>query len=298
MSVFSSVKNAVEFGKASRVGLVARKYSPQILTGVGVTGVVVSAVLSSKATLKLEETIDKHNEDLRKVKKFATERTAEEYSSTDAQKDKAIIYTRMVVDIAKLYAVPVSVGLVSLGCIIGGQGIQYKRTVASVAAYESVKKSFEKYRERVVNELGLDKDTEFARNYTREEATEEGGKPTIHVDLSPNDTVAIFDRNNTNWKSSPEYNINFAQCQETFAQQRLDAKGHVFLNEVLADFNLPHTRAGAILGWVQSEDSPNVVDFGITDLQSANAHIFGAGEDEIDCVMLNFHGLEVIWDKI
>lgn len=298
MSVVSSVKNAVQFGKASRVGLVARKYSPQILTGVGVTGVVVSAVLSSKATLKLEETIDKHTEDLRKVKRFATERTAEEYSSTDAQKDKAIVYTRMVVDISKLYALPVSIGLVSLGCIIGGQGIQYKRTVASVAAFKSVEESFKRYRARVVEELGLDKDTEFAKNYTREEATEEGGLPTIHVNLDPNDTVAFFDRNNVNWKSSPEYNLNFVQCQETFAQQRLDHKGHVFLNEVLGDLNMPHTRAGAVLGWIQSEDSPNVVDFGIEDLQTGMAHVFGAGEDEVDAVMLNFHGLQIIWDKI
>lgn len=298
MSIISSVKGAAKVAKAGRVGLVVQKYSPQILTGVGVAGVVASAVFASKATLKLEETIDKHTEDLRKVKAFAHERTADEYSSTDAKKDMAIVYTRMVVDITKLYALPVSLGLVSLGCIIGGQGMQYKRTVASVAAYKSLEQTFNKYRSRVAEELGLDKDTEFARGYTVEEADEEGGLPTITLKMGAKDNVMFFDRNNINWKSSPEYNLMFARCQETFAQQRLDHRGHIFLNEVLDDFNLPRTSAGAVLGWVQSAEGNNKVDFGITDLQTGMAHVFGSGEDETDAIMLDFRGLEMVYGNI
>ena len=37
-----------------------KKYSPEILLGVGVVGVVGSAVLACKATLKVEEVLDEH----------------------------------------------------------------------------------------------------------------------------------------------------------------------------------------------------------------------------------------------
>lgn len=299
MSIITSVKGAVKVAKAGRAGLVAQKYAPQILTGVGVAGVVAAAVLSSKATLRLEEVVDKHRLDIDKVNSFAHERPADEYSSTDHKKDLAIVYTRMVVDITKLYALPVSLGLVSLGCIIGGQGLQYKRTVSSIAAYKSLEETVKKYRARVAEELGLEKEQDLYSGYSEAAEKDEDGKTVINLDpRKVGEQVFFFDRDNINWRPDPSYNLMYANCQETYAQQRLDGKGHIFLNEVLEGFGMKPVPEGQALGWIQTQDGVNKVDFGIKDCQTVNARIFGAGEDEMDCIILDFRGLTSIWDKI
>ena len=42
----------------SRTGLKISKYSPQILTAVGIAGLITAGVLAARNTLKLEETLD------------------------------------------------------------------------------------------------------------------------------------------------------------------------------------------------------------------------------------------------
>ena len=52
----SNIKNFIT-ANAGKSLLVGRKYSPEILTGVGVAGVVTAAVLACRATLKLFDVI-------------------------------------------------------------------------------------------------------------------------------------------------------------------------------------------------------------------------------------------------
>jgi hypothetical protein len=296
LPVFESIKNIKSVGRA---GAVASKYSPQILTGVGIGAVVVSTVLIAKATLKLEDVIDLHEERKAKVDEKKTTMTAEEYSSTHHKRDMTKVYLHTAKDLTKLYGLPVSLGVVGISCIIGGQGVQYKRTVGAVAAYKTLEESFDRYRARVVEEFGLDKDEEFRKSYTVKEETDENGETAITIEqLEERDYVFFYDKNNHNWKNTaPDYNLMFVKAQETYANQLLSTRGHVLLNDVLDSLGMDRTHEGAVVGWVLTNDAPNFIDFGIRDLQGKNSRVIGLHDEDAPSIMLDFNVQGVIWDK-
>ncbi|QFG09161.1 hypothetical protein PBI_SPORTO_53 [Arthrobacter phage Sporto] len=296
LSVFSSIKNINSVGRA---GAVAQKFSPQILTAVGVVGVVAAGVLAAKATLRLEDVVDVAKADMDAVNEKKSTLTAEEYSSAAHKRDVTKVYFKTAKNLGKLYGLPIFLGTVSISCIIGGQGIQYKRTVGAVAAYKTLEETFEKYRSRVVAEFGEEKDQEFRSSYKVHEETDAEGNitATLHGNFSDQDWTAVYDHNNPNWKNSPDYNLMFVKAQETYANQMLSARGHVLLNDVLDGLGMQRTHEGALVGWVLDKDGPNFIDFGITDLQNKQASYLGTDEELGDCILLDFNVQGIIWDK-
>ena len=81
-----------------------QKHSPEILSAVGVVGVVAGGVMACKATLKLNDILDDADNQLNLIKETAAdEKYAEQYSAEDAKKDTAIVYVQSGVRIIKLY---------------------------------------------------------------------------------------------------------------------------------------------------------------------------------------------------
>ncbi|QFG09346.1 hypothetical protein SEA_SLOOPYJOE_52 [Arthrobacter phage Sloopyjoe] len=296
LPVFESIKNIKTVGRA---GAVASKYSPQILTGVGIGAVVVSTVLVAKATLRLEDVVDKHEERVANVNEKKASMNADEYTSTHHKRDMTKVYFQTAGDLTKLYGLPVTLGVTGIACIVGGQGIQYKRTVGAVAAYKTLEESFDRYRARVVEEFGLDKDEEFRKTYTVQEETDAEGNTKVTVDkLEERDYVFFHNKDNPNWKNTaPDYNLMFVKAQETYANQLLSTRGHVLLNDVLDSLGLPRTHEGAVVGWVLTQEGPNFIDFGIRDLQGTHSRVLGLHDEEAPSIMLDFNVQGIIWDK-
>ena len=55
-------------GGAGRGGLIFKKYSPELLMGVGVVGVLVSAVMACKSTLKIDDIKTESESKLEKIR--------------------------------------------------------------------------------------------------------------------------------------------------------------------------------------------------------------------------------------
>ncbi|AXH44597.1 hypothetical protein SEA_MEDIUMFRY_51 [Arthrobacter phage MediumFry] len=304
MSFLSSVKHAGSVVKAGHAGLLAKKFAPQVLLGAGIVGVVTSTVLASKATLSLESVLDKHREDIDLVNQAAHVKTSEEYPSTHHKRDLTLIHMRTFKELGKLYALPVGLGILSISMIIGAQGIQYKRTGAAIAAYKTVETQFNRYRDRVREEFGAEKDEEFFTPYKKETQADEGGNLVTNVTIDGkklNDTLFFFDPKNLNWKNSPEYNLNYVHAQQTFANQLLNSRGHVMLNDVLDGLGIDRCKEGNVMGWVLDRghaEGSKFIDFGIVDCQSPNSRIFGTDGEEGPAIMLDIKTDGIVWDKI
>jgi hypothetical protein len=287
--------------KTARTVLLAKKNSPELLMGAGVVGIIGSTVLACKATLKADLVINDAKYKLEKIK-YARQELSEDYSDTDYQKDLALTYGQAAVGFMKLYAPAVTLGALSIGCILGAHGIMKKRNLALVAAYKAVEQSYSDYRKRVIAEYGEEKDRLLKNGITQMKVTEKdenGKKITKTVETITPDGLSqyarFFDESSVNWTKTPEYNLTFLKCQQNYANDQLRIRGHVFLNEIYDLLGIPRTQAGAIVGWVKDEGD-GYIDFGVFDGENMQARDFVNGYER--SILLDFNVSGVIYDMI
>lgn len=320
-----------------KVGFKLKKHSPEILVVAGIAGTVTSAVMACKATTKagaiLDETKENMHglhlvamaaglkndtkdtftdEDLRKVDILATKEEVKNYTEADLKKDTTIVYSQTAIKFIKLYGPAVLLGAVSITSILAGHNMVRKRNVALAAAYTAVDKSFKEYRSRVVDRFGKELDRELRYNIKAKEVektvVDENGKETtvkevVNVAEDPNkhsDFARIYDDGCVGWDKDPESNLIFLKQQQNWANEKLKARGYLFLNEVYEMLGFPPTKAGATVGWIYDEKNPvgdNFVDFNIYNLDSERARAFVNGYERnilldfnVDGPILNFFG--------
>lgn len=293
----SIIKNAIT-SKTARQVLVMRKHSPAILFAAGVAGVVGTVVLASRATLKLEEVLEEAQEDLEKT------RTIEHpnYSDDDRRNDQMLIFIRTGATIARMYAPALVLGGLSIAALTGSHVILTRRNTALMAAYTVLDRGFREYRQRVVSALGEEKDREFRYGGEEREIVFEGenGPETERVkdviDGLPSIYARVFDQTCSSWSPAPGYNQMFLQCQQNYANDRLRAVGHLFLNEVYDMLGMPRSKEGAVVGWLIGCDGDNYVDFGVFKGDRYSGMRFVKGDN--NAVWLDFNVDGVIYDKI
>lgn len=310
-------------GAFNNVSFKMKKHSPEILMVAGVAGVVVSAVMACKATLKVDAIMDETKEKMDKIHKAEDDgvtESGEDYFIEDAKKDTAIVYAQTGFKLVKTYAPAVAIGTLSIASILASNNILRKRNVALAAAYATVDKSFKEYRNRVIEKFGQEVDRELKYNIKAEkvpttEVDEETGKEkkvkknAFVVNPSDVSGYARFfekytvdeDGNsilNPHWEPNNEYNIMFIKAQENYANDLLRAKKRLFLNDVYEMLGLPRTKAGQVVGWVYDKDNPvgdNYVDFGLyTDNLSYSD--FANGLDP--AILLDFNVDGNIWEMM
>lgn len=304
-----------------------KKNSPTILMvsgiGIGIAGTVTACKATTKLNDILEET--KANVDLIH-KSVGDESLSQEYTEEDAKKDLVVTYTQTGVKVAKLYAPAVALGAVSIGCILKSHDILSKRNIAIAAAYATVDKSFKEYRSRVVDRFGerVDKELKYgikAKKVTETVIDEETGKEkkvkkTVDTVDSfeygmPSEYARFFDAftldkdgkviNNPAWVPNGELNLEFLLIQQKLAQDTLETKGYITLNDVYDMLCLPRSQAGSIMGWVYDKNDPElsktVVDFGIFDY-SDNFSDFVYDNEGNEAILLDFHVTHNVYDTL
>jgi hypothetical protein len=174
-----------------------------------------------------------------------------------------------------------------------------ERNLALTAAYAAVDRAFEGYRAQVVERYGEEEDRELhQRSITAQLAGYDDAGQPVPRKLDPNGHsvyARFFDQMSTSWSKEPEYNFVFLKHKQNWFNDLLHARGHIFLNEVYDELGLQRSRAGAVVGWILSDDSDNYVDLGIFD-DTGNARNFVNGRE--GAILLDFNVDGVIFDKI
>lgn len=293
-------------GVASKTVMKLKKHSPEILVVAGIAGTVVSAVLACKATTKVAEILDETKGTLDTIHEGMETGAinGQEYTTEDGKKDTVVVYAQTGIKLAKLYAPAIILGTLSITSILASNNILRKRNVALGAAYAAIDKSFKEYRGRVIERFGEQVDTELkygikAKKFEEIEVDPETGKEkkvkkTVMV-ADPNlqsDYAVYFDSKSRNYETNPDYNRMFLKAQQAFANDKLQTRGHLFLNEVLDDLDLPRTPAGQIVGW--TKDGPDgYVNFRIVEVERETED----GRHE-PALLLDFNVEGNIWEKM
>lgn len=293
-------------GVTSKAVMKLKKHSPEILVVAGIAGTVVSAVLACKATTKVAEILDETKGTLDTIHEGMETGAinGQEYTNEDGKKDTVVVYAQTGMKLAKLYAPAIILGTLSITSILASNNILRKRNVALGAAYAAIDKSFKEYRGRVIERFGEQVDTELkygikAKKFEEIEVDPENGKEkkvkkTVMV-ADPNlqsDYAVYFDSKSRNYETNPDYNHMFLKAQQAFANDKLQTRGHLFLNEVLDDLDLPRTPAGQIVGW--TKDGPDgYVNFRIVEVERETED----GRHE-PALLLDFNVEGNIWEKM
>lgn len=296
-----TVKNAVT-SKVGRQILLGKKHSPVIMFGAGVVGTVGTVVLACRATLKVEDVLDDADKKRLQIKTMVHE----DYSEKDRTKDNLYLSVQTIAQVTKLYAPAIGLGVVSVGLLTGSHITLSRRNVAITAAYKAVEESFESYRDRVREEVGEEKEREYYRgvqtrsvhdtkkgDVSSKKFVNPGGGP-----LSP--YSKFFDEHNVNWKDMPEYNMLFLRAVQNFANQQLNQKGYILLNDVYDSLGMERTKEGCVVGWLKKrsdhEDRDGYVDIGVFDSENMDRfYDFIVGDEGI---WLDFNVDGIVYDKI
>ena len=312
-----------------RTTLKIKKNSPEILMFAGIGGLVGAGYLACRATLKVETLLDEQTEKINTCNNAVEQYTDEQYSQVDYDHDIRIIKLQTAWGFVQLYGPAFTLGLTGIGCILGGHHIMKKRNVALIAAYKVIEESFSAYRKRVVDELGEGRDQHFMYGTDYEEITEKVTDPETgktkkvkkneqvlngqqcsgyaRLFCNPDDnpdgdiTSQWSPRDNT----TGDINLMFARQKLNWMNEKLNAYGHVFLNDVYEELGFEPTKAGQVVGWIKKKGvnvGDDYISFGpmveaLTDEQGrAFTH------DQIryrkgDPILLDFN-VAMIWDLI
>ena len=123
-------------------GLIS-KNSPHILTGLGCTGLLSTAILSAKATPKVLRILEEE-EDYREQKSFIPLSRLDKVKLT-----------------WKCYIPAGVVGVATVGCIVGANTVNMKRNAALASLYALSESAFREYKTKVVQEIGKAKETKI-----------------------------------------------------------------------------------------------------------------------------------------
>lgn len=302
----------------NKIGFQIQKKSPEILVAAGIAGVVVSAVMACKATIKATEVAEETKETIDEIHEAETAgvtKAGKTYSSDDTKKDLATVYVQTGVKYAKLYAPSVILGAASITCIVASHRVLKKRNIALAAAYTTLDKSFKDYRGRVIERFGEQVEKELRYNIKAKEVeetvTDDKGKTKTIKEMADvagegwdpskySPYARIFDESHPQWTKDAEMNRFYLKARQAQATDALRSRGHLFLNEVYDILGFPRTKAGAVVGWIYDPKRPELgdtyVDFGMYEVRREKAVDFVNGYER--SFILDFNVVGDITDEI
>ena len=200
------------------------KYSPQILTGIGVAGMITTVVLAVKATPKALELIEDKKEEL------------------DAGK---LTVVDTVKTAWKPYVPAVVTGVLSTVCIIGGNAVGTRRTAALAAAYKISETALHEYKDAIVETVGEEKAKEVKEKVAQNKLDK---NPVVEkqIIVTNKGTFLCYDSLSGRYFQSDIETIRKAQND---INDYLFSEDYASLNMFYDFLGLEHTRLGAELGW-------------------------------------------------
>ena len=228
----SSVANLAKNIRATMV-----KHSPEILVGIGISGMVGATALAVRATPKAVDLL----------KQKAHEENCEVEDFTAIEKVKTCW---------KCYIPAAATSIVSAACIIGANSVNARRNAALAAAYTLSDSALREYREKVVETIG-DKKEQLIRDKVAEERVKKNPISNKEVILTKKGDTLCYDVLSGRYFNSDVETIKKAVNELNMTMMN---EMYVSLNEFYDDLGLDHTRLGDDLGW-RMENGLIEVDF-------------------------------------
>lgn len=248
-----SIIKSFKLADLKGVGKVAitsvKKYAPQILTSVGVVGLVTTSVMSVRVTPKALEAINAEKERRQKMADALAEvenAKPGERVVINPEPIKPLEYVQLT---WKLYLPSVGVGLASIACIAGANHIFIQRNAALAAAYMLTENRFDTYKEKAKEVLG-DKKEKTIRSSIAESDMKSTEMVEEYVAKTGRGDTRCFDCISGRYFDSDVDDLK--RCVNELNHQMLFDET-VTLNDFYELANLELSRLGDNLGWNRNQ---------------------------------------------
>lgn len=218
-------------GIADNVWRTLRRKSPEILTGVGIGGMITTTILAVKAT----------PEALRRIE-----------AKKRREHHKKLTVIQMVQATWICYIPAGLTGTVSVACLIGASVVNGRRNAALATAYSLTENTLREYRGKVVETIGEKKEEAILDAIDRDRV--ERNPPPANTDVLPMTEGAVAPVLCMDGMFPGRY---FHSDVETLrrAQNKLNwqmnngSEPYISLNEFYMEIGLPTVETGDDLGW-------------------------------------------------
>lgn len=270
--------------------LAVKANAPTIMVVTGVASMAAGTITASNRTLYLDSILATHVADLEEI---ASE-THPEYTDKHRRQDQLKIYSRVSVDLTKLYAVPAVLTIGGACLIFGGHHIMLRRNATLALAFTGLKKAFDGYRERVVEQFGQGVDKHLMSGYLYRDTQDENGKKTLEAWRPEKDSEDIYNRvfeqgATDAWKNDLGVNQMFLSQQQRFAQELLNRRGYLWLSEVYQALGFPESDISRVVGWKVRRNPDGSKDFPLVDFGLNTPHPFDDQYNHAKSIYLDFN---------
>lgn len=216
--------NLSDFSK--KAILTFKKHSPEILTGVGIAGMLTTTVLAVKATPEAMRRIEKkkRNED-----------------------HKTLTAVQTVQASWKCYIPAAVTGVMSTACLIGASTLNGRRNAALATAYSLSETALHEYRDKVVETIGEKKEEAIRESIDKDRV--ERNPPSQEILMAEGcGKTLCYDATFGRYFYSDVETLRHA-ANKLNRQMNVMSEPYVSLNEFYMEINLPTVDAGDALGW-------------------------------------------------
>ena len=238
-------------GISKSVRTTMQKHSPEILTGIGIAGMITTTVLAVKATPKALMLIEekKYEEELDKLTPIETIKTT-----------------------WNCYVPAAVTGTVSIACLIGASSVNLKRNAALATAYTLSETALKDYRNKVIETIGEKKEQRVRDEVSKEHIERHPVVNTEVILTKKGDTLFLDPITKRYFKSDIE---NIRRIINELNRRMMDEM-YISLNEFYYEIGLEGTDIGDIIGWN--------IDKGFIDVHFSAQK----ADDETPCLVLDY----------
>ena len=208
--------------KDIRTGL--SKHSPEILTGIGIAGMITTVVLAVKATPKAMQLLE------------------EKYGNNNGHPfpKKEVIKTCW-----KPYTPAAVTCVASVTCLVGASSVNAKRNAALATAYKLTETALSEYKEKVVEEIGEKKEKVIHEKIAHDHIKKNPVSDNQVIITEKGNTLCYDDVSGRYFKSD----IDAIKSAINEVNRKMTYENYISLTEFYTEIGLAPTSMSDYLGW-------------------------------------------------
>lgn len=217
-------------GLLKNVKMALSDHSPEILTGLGIAGMITTTVLAVKATPKALDLI-----------------SDAEYEKYDDEGNREPLTKIEVVKAAWKPYIPAAItGVTSVACLIGAGSVNARRNAALATAYNLASNALTEFKEATLETVG-EKKEQLVRNKVAEERVKKEPVNPSAIIVSGNGNTRCFDTITKRRFISDIEAIK--KIVNELNRRMVNGEDYISLNEFYYELGLDGVSVGDELGW-------------------------------------------------